>query len=277
MSQLDPKYQELQQRCLGSLKHFTQVFYKIRTGREFEITRPLSRESHIVSISKALTKTQRGESNRLIINVPPRYGKTELCIHYIAWCLARYPDSNFLYVSYSHSLAKKQTQTIKQIVSLPEFKELFGVRIASDVSAKDNFETTAGGSVYAAGAAGTITGRGAGIQNVNRYGGAIVIDDIHKPSEVTSDTVRGSVLDWYLSTLQSRGNSPDTPIIFCGQRLHEDDLPANLIAGYDGNVWDKVILKAIGPAGNALNPKMHDLDRLLMMKEKMPYEFASLI
>lgn len=266
---------EDRQKLLSSLLLFTRVFYKLRTGREFALSTPISRESHYITICRALTKIIKGEIRRLIINVPPRYGKTELLISFCAWALARYPDSNFLYISYSHSLAKKQTQTIRQVMSLMEYQRLFNVKISGETSAKDNFETTDGGSVYAAGAGGTITGRGAGIQAVGRFGGAIVIDDIHKPSEVTSDVMRQSVNDWYLNTLQSRVNDPSTPIIFIGQRLHEDDLPANLIKGYDGHDWETIILPAIDIVGNALLPTMHDKIQLSIMQDKMPYDFAS--
>lgn len=260
---------------LGSLLLFTQVFYKLRTGREFEVSQPISRESHHVTIARALTRVFRGECNRLIINVPPRYGKTEMLIQFVAWCMAIYPDSNFLYVSYSHSLAKKQTQTIRQIIGLPQYRQLFSVKLSGETSAKDNFETDRLGSVYAAGAGGTITGRGAGIQNCQRFGGAIIIDDIHKPSEVTSDVMRAEINDWYKNTLQSRVNGPNTPIIFIGQRLHEDDLAANLINGFDGHEWELLSVPALDGAKNALNPKMHTKEMLLKMQETMPYEFAS--
>jgi predicted phage terminase large subunit-like protein len=262
-------------QLLGSFLLFTQVFYELRTGREFVISQPVSRESHYITIAKQLTKVINGESPKLIINVPPRYGKTEMLIHFIAWSLARYPDSNFMYVSYSHSLAKKQTQTIREIITLPEYRQLFNVHIKDDVSAKDNFETTAGGSVYAVGAGGTILGRGAGIQNCDRFGGAIVIDDIHKADEVTSDVMRGSINDWYKNTLQSRVNSPITPIIFIGQGLHEDDLSSNLAKGYDGNIWFRVALPALDALNNALHPTMHTREKLLQMQESMPYEFAA--
>jgi predicted phage terminase large subunit-like protein len=270
-------------KLLGSFILFTQVFYKLRTGRDFVISQPIGRESHYHIIAKALTRVLRGANAaesieailRLIINVPPRYGKTELLIHFVAWGMAHFPDSNFIFVSYSHTLAKKQTQTIKEIISLPEYRKLFGVQIKDDASAKDNFETIQGGSVYAVGAAGTITGRGAGIQNCNRFSGAIIIDDIHKPSEVVSDTMRASVNDWFLNTLQSRVNSPTTPIIFIGQRLHEDDLAQNLINGFDGHTWQLLSLSALDGANNALLPTMHTKEQLLDMKEKMPYVFSS--
>jgi predicted phage terminase large subunit-like protein len=267
--------EEQRAKLLGSFLLFTQVFYKLRTGRDFVISSPASRESHYIAIGKTLTRVLRCDLTRLIINVPPRYGKTELLIHFIAWSLAHYPDSNFIYVSYSHSLAKKQTQTIREIINLPEYKRLFHVELKDDVAAKDNFETTANGSVYAVGAGGTITGRGAGIQNCEHFSGCIVIDDIHKPTEVTSDTMRAEVNNWFLNTLQSRVNSSSVPIIFIGQRLHEDDLAANLIKGFDGNKWELMSLKALDDARNALLPTMHSKEQLLKMQEVMPYEFSA--
>lgn len=135
----------------GSLLLFTQVFYQLRTGREFSVSQPTCREPHVITLCRALTRTLQGGMPLLLINIPPRYGKTELLIHFVAWCLSRYPDSQFLYVSYSHSLAKKQTQTIRQIMTLPQYKKLFDVHLSGTSSAKDNFETTQGGCVFAAG------------------------------------------------------------------------------------------------------------------------------
>lgn len=263
---------ELTKRLLGSLLLFTQNFYLERTGRRFDLSDPPGRTSHYIEICQALTKVLRGETRRLIINVPPRYGKTELVIQFVAWALAIYPDSNFLYVSYSHTLAKKQTQTIRSIIQLPMYKHFFDVSLKDDASAKDNFETTKGGSVYAAGAGGSITGRGAGIKGCPRFGGCIVIDDIHKPDEVTSDTVRQGINEWYYNTLQSRVNSPDTPIIFIGQRLHEDDLVTLLMKDEE---WERVVIKAIDEAGNPLHPEMHTLEALKKMQAESPYVFAA--
>jgi predicted phage terminase large subunit-like protein len=196
-------------------------------------------------------------------------------MNFIAWALAWYPDSNFIYTSYAHALAKRQTQTVRSILNLREYKEIFGVDISSESSAKDDFSTEQGGSVYAAGAGGSITGRGAGIQNSERFGGAILIDDIHKPSEVTSDTMRDSIKEWYFNTLKSRTNSQSTPIVFIGQRLHEDDLAANLISGYDGDPWEIISLPSLDENMNALHPTMHTREQLLVMKETMPYVYAS--
>lgn len=267
--------QYVRAELLSSLILFTRFFYKLRTGREFFVSQPICREPHPVSISRELMRSFKGQVQRLIINCPPRYGKTELVAHYVAWTLAHYPNCNFIYVSYSHTLAARQTHLIKQIITLPEFQDQFACRIAKDSSAKDDFQTIQGGSVYAAGAGGTVTGMGAGIQGITRFGGSVIIDDIHKPDEVLSDTIRTNVNGWYLNTLRSRVNNPLTPIVFIGQRLHEDDLASNLLKGYDGAMWDRLCLPALDGAGNALYPEMHDKNALLIMKDKMPYDFAS--
>jgi Uncharacterized protein conserved in bacteria len=264
--------QECAQRCVNSLLHFTRLFYKQRTGRDFQLSFPPGRESHFITICTALERVFDGKSKRLIINVPPRYGKSELLIHWIAWCIAQYPDCNFMYVSYSHSLARKQTQTIRDIISMREYQEMFNVKLSDDAQAKDNFETTLKGSVYGVGAGGTLTGRGAGLKGVLRMGGAIVIDDILKPDEATSDTIREGINEWYHNTLLSRLNSSLTPIIYIGQRLHEDELVARLIASGE---YELVCIPAIDMAGNPLYPEMHDIKTLRKMQAENEYVFSA--
>jgi predicted phage terminase large subunit-like protein len=272
MNEIDEKALKTKGELLGSFLYFTRIFYELRTGREFKLSAPLCRESHFRLIAQELVKVLDGKTTRLIINVPPRYGKSEMLIHFVAWAFAIYPDSNFLYVSYSHSLARKQTQTIRSIMQMQQYRAIFGVELSDSSQAKDDFETTVSGACYAAGSGGTITGRGAGIQGVERFGGAIIVDDIIKPDEVTSDVIRNGVKDWYYNTLQSRLNSTKTPIIFIGQRLHEDDLAAHLIKSGE---WTTLILPALDEAGNALNPDLHDKIALEKMAKENPYIYSA--
>lgn len=273
MNQQNEDINDYKAQLWGSLLLFTKTFYKLRTGREFEISKPTSQESHFIRIFRALTDVINGKTKRLIIQIPPRYGKTEIAIHFVAWAMSMFPDSNFLYVSYGATLAKKQTQTIRQIINLPHYRKYFGVSLSDESSAKDNFETVQGGSIYAAGSQGTITGRGAGITGLNRFGGCIFIDDIHKPEEITSDTIRSGTNEWYYNTLQSRVNNPEsTPIIVIGQSLHEDDLLMNLRKTGD---WETLILPALDVNLNALYPEKHTRSALLRMKELNPYVFSA--
>jgi predicted phage terminase large subunit-like protein len=261
----------------GSFVDFIKYFYKIRTGREFQIRPAENRISFTDTIIPVLEKTLRcdPECRRVILRCPPRYGKTEIMIHYVAWAIACYPDSKFIYVSYNADLAVKQTKTIRRIMALPEYKSLFGIKFLHDSRANNDFEFNTGGSVVGAGSGGTITGQGAGIPDVSRYGGAIIVDDIHKPSDVTSDKYRTSVKEWWGETLHSRVNNPNTPIIIIGQALHEDDLVENLMRGMDGDNYKSIIIPALDSSGNALMPSQHTKEKLLEMKAVMPYVFAS--
>ncbi len=276
---LDDRSLEIRAELLGSLITFIKVFYKLLNGREFVISEPIGRESHQRIMCRELTKTFRGETQRLLINVPPGHGKSTILSYFVAWCFAHYGDCQFLYISYSQGLAAKHTAIIKKIMELPYYQKLFDVHISKDSSAKDDFKTTKGGAVKAFGSSGGITGQDAGLPNVDRFSGAAIMDDMHKPDEVHSDTIREGVIDNYKETIKPRPRSPSVPIIFIGQRLHEGDLPAYFIESSDGvgegYNWRKVILKALDDAGNVLHPKVHPREMLLIEEKTNPYVFAS--
>jgi predicted phage terminase large subunit-like protein len=261
----------------GSFLEFTEFFYPILTGRKFIVSNPIGRESHHIIIARALTSAARLEipNHKLLINVSPGSGKSTLLAMWVAWTMASFPDSRFLYISYSKVLAAKHTETIKRIMQLSQYQFLFNVRIRHDSKAREYFQTTNGGAVAAFGSGGAITGQDAGLPGLNRFSGAVIIDDAHKPDEVHSDTIRVSVIDNYRETIQQRARGINVPFIFIGQRLHEDDLGSYLINGKDGYKWHHVILKSIDEAGNALYPEVDTLAKLLKKQETDPYVFAS--
>ncbi len=266
---------ELAAKLKGSLLLFIQAFFPLLTGREFIISKPKGRESHFITIAKALTKCTRLEALRLLINVPPGHGKSVMVSFWVAWCMAKWPDSNFLYISYSKTLAATHTDIVKRIMSLSQYKSIFGIHLREDSQAKDSFTTEAGGTVSAFGAAGAITGRNAGLPGLDRFSGAVIIDDAHKPDEVHSDLIRESVITNFRETIQQRPRGVNVPIVFIGQRLHEQDLPAFFLAGEDGYLWDTVILKSLDEAGNALYPEAFPLEMLKIRQDKDRYVFAS--
>lgn len=230
---------------------------------------------HHAQICGALMRVYRGECRRLIINIPPRYSKTELAVvNFMAWALGKSPDSEFIYTSYSARLAANYSWQTRELVSHPAFKGIFpGFELKHDSKAKDEWRTTTGGIVYAAGSGGTITGYGAG-KHREGFGGAIIIDDPHKADEARSDVMRENVIDWFQNTLESRKNSPQTPIILIMQRLHESDLAGWLLAGSNGEKWEHLCLSAIKEDGSALWPAKHTIDDLRRMEDASPYVFA---
>lgn len=260
---------------LGSLKLFTQYFYKELTGRDFIFSYPIGRESHYITVMRELVKVFREPNQRLIINLPPGHGKSTMLQFFVAWSMAHYPDSQFIYISYAKNLAEKHTASIKKIMELSAYREIFDVHISQDSSAKGHFKTTAGGTIVAFGSSGGITGQDAGLPNLDRFSGAAIIDDAHKPDEVHSDTIREGVIANYNETIKPRPRGRNVPFIFLGQRLHEDDLANYLITGADGYQWKKIILKSIDDSGNALCPNINSLQMLRIEEKTNPYVFAA--
>jgi predicted phage terminase large subunit-like protein len=230
---------------------------------------------HHETICRALERVFRGECTRLIINVPPRYSKTELAVvNFIAWSLGKHPDAEFIHTSYSAQLATNNAFGARLLVESDEYRDIFPrVALRHDSSSKGDWRTTEGGVVYAQGSGGTITGFGAGKMR-DGFGGAIIIDDPHKASEASSDTTRRNVIDWFQNTLETRKNSPRTPIILIMQRLHEADLAGFLLAGGNGEKWENVVLPAISDAAEPLWPIKHSLEQLRVMERASPYVFS---
>lgn len=261
----------------GSLFEFIKFFYPLLTGRTFLVSKPPGRVSHQVTICRELVRAFRLEINsqRLMINVSPGSGKSTLVSMWVAWCMAQYPDSRFLYVSYSKDLSRKHTETIRRILQLPHYQYLFDVEIRHDSRGKELFQTTAGGMVAAVGSSGTVTGLDAGVPGVDRFSGALIVDDPIKPDEALSEKIREGIITNYRETLQQRLRSEKVPVVFIGQRVHESDLCDYLIKGNDGYEWEKIIIKSIDDAGNVMYPEVNSLEMLLNKQKYDPYVFYS--
>jgi len=191
---------------------------------------------HIDAIACQLERVARAETRRLIITMPARTLKSiSASIAFAAWFLGRDPRKRILAVSYSETLAEKLAYDCMKVLQSRWYRETFPMtRIARNRARRHDFETTLGGGRYSASVGGALTGRG---------GDLIIIDDPHKPDEAQSDVRRGSVLDWYGSTLLSRCNDPvNTPIILIQQRIHENDLAGMLL---EQGGWEHLNLQAV--------------------------------
>lgn len=261
----------------GSFLSFIRVFFKLKTGRDFFISNPVGREPHVITIARALKKVFNGDTRNLLINVPPGHHKSTICLYFIAWCYANYPDCNWLYISHAYDLAEKHTSMVKEIIQMPEFKLLFGVELRGDSKAKGAFTTLQGGQMRAFGSSGAVVGMDAGLPHLLRMSGGLIIDDAHKAGDCTSDTLREAVIENYKNTIKWRRRGPNVPFIFIGQRLHENDLPNFLLQGLDGNTWETVILPGLDEAGNALYPEFMSKEDLLKELEFNPYNAAAQI
>lgn len=274
------------------LSFFTRYFFKHQYQKKFIVS------NHHKLIWAALERVLAGQCTKLIINIPPRYGKTEIAVkNFIAHGLALNPSAKFLHLSYSKALALDNSDAVRDILKSKEFRDLYpDVAIKAKSDAKEKWSTTAGGGVYATATGGQVTGFGAGevdeeydselggfldgldnIGDTDIYGdkaafaGALIIDDPIKPTEADSDLIRERVNERFDSTLRNRVNSRRTPIIIIMQRLHENDLCGHVLAGEDGEDWDVLSLPAIVDEGtdneHALWEHKHDLVELYRQRE----------
>lgn len=204
--------------------NFTRYFFHFASGgRQFIVGK------HHRLICDKLNDVLQGRCRKLIINIAPRYGKTEVAVkNFIAAGLALNPASRFIHLSYSGTLAVDNSIAIKDIINAPEYRELFPTRVKYGSDTKAKWETEQGGGVYATSTLGQITGFGAGAVDVEgepyKFSGAIVIDDPIKPEDALSDVEREKVNRRFETTIRNRVNSRSTPIIIIMQRLHENDL-----------------------------------------------------
>lgn len=254
-----------------SLLDYSKYMFDARKG----VKNAFVENWHHVELCNALERVVAGYTKRLVINMPPRYSKTELAVvKFLSWGMGNFPDAEFIHASYSARLAAKNASEARQDMEHEAYRAIFGKpAFRRDTNAKDEYRTAAGGCVYATGSGGSITGYGAGKMR-ETFGGAIVIDDPHKAGEATSDTMRKNVIDWFSTTMESRKNSEDTPIIVIMQRLHQEDLAGWLLAGNNGETWEHLNLPAIGPDGSPLWEFKHDIEALNRMQQANPYVFA---
>lgn len=229
---------------------FTRYFFKERFKRSFVVNK------HHKIICDALDKVLIGDIKRLAIRIAPRYGKTELAVkNFIALGLANNPASKFIHLSYSQQLALDNSEEVRDFIQEQEYQRLFPyVKMDKSSTAKNKWYTTEGGGVYATATGGQITGFGAGevdeideffnpLEN-GKFSGAIIIDDPLKADDAESELKRERVNQRFETTIRSRTNSRNTPIIVIGQALHERDLIGYLVEN-EPEVWTVINIPCI--------------------------------
>ncbi|MCT7908781.1 phage terminase large subunit [Arcobacter lacus] len=191
-----------------------------------------------IDICNLLVDVYLGHIKNLIINMPPRSGKTEILNTFCEWTLTKHPESKNIMTSYSDMLVTNNSQAIRDMLMSKEHYSLFGVETKKDSTAKKLWKTNLDGGLYAVSSFGQITGFGAGLKK-DGWGGFIGVDDPLKPDDRESLLKLDKVKDWFETTLSNRKNKPDTPIIIIMQRLHTNDLVGLILnnAFGDKNEW----------------------------------------
>lgn len=291
--------QALKLDMLSSLDFYTQIMFQAQYRKSFVVSK------HHKLIFEALQDVVDGKCSRLMINMPPRYSKTEIVVKmFISWCFALNAKCKFLHLSYSDTLVNDNSATVRNAMLEPLYRKLFpNSQPESEKGSTKRWKTKAGGELYAVSTQGQVTGFGAGDFDVldsdvddsfemfsdgfadalraidaatNIFQGAIIIDDPLKPDDADSDIVRERINQRFEATIRSRVNSRNTPIIIIMQRLHEHDL-CGYLRELEPEEWRVLSLPAIevDEYGNdsALWPAKHTLQELIALRNKDPHVF----
>jgi predicted phage terminase large subunit-like protein len=220
----------------------------------------------------------RSESPRLIIEIPPQYGKSEAVKRAIVWAMGRYGLPIAL-ATYSADLALDHSRAIRdhsrEEVAAQAFPGLAappkepGKSLAVD--RVDNWRTANGARLFAVGVGGPLTGRSPR---------AIVIDDPHKDeAEASSATVQERVWGWYRSVVYTRASANKSGILAMHTRWDDGDLIGRLRAEEKagGEAWRVVSFSALAEEaddlgrqpGDPLDPDIQTAEDLAVTRRAM--------
>ena len=149
---------------------------------------------HHRRLAKIFEDIAAGKKKRVIVNIAPRHGKSEL-ISYLApsWFLGKFPQKKVIMASHTADLAVNFGRRVRNLVGSDAYKDIFPqVELQSDSKSASRWGTNFNGEYFAIGVGGALAGRGADL---------FIIDDPH--SEQEAKTGRPDVFlpawEWFQS------------------------------------------------------------------------------
>jgi hypothetical protein len=161
-------------------------------------------------LADMLMAIERGEKDRVCVNIPPRHGKSQLVsIFYPAWFLGRNPNKKVMMVSHTTDLAVDFGRKVRNLIATNMYKSVFPtVSLAQDSKSAGRWNTHVGGEYYACGIGSALAGRGADL---------LLVDDPHSEQDVINgnfSSVRESLRVVYIRCAYSSdagGSCSDYP------------------------------------------------------------------
>ena len=217
----------------GSLSAFVRAAWPAIDNAQYQDSWALD------ALCEHLEAVTRGHIKRLLINFPPRCGKSLITsIAWPAWVWAQPensfvsgPSVGFLCGSYNHTLSLKFSNSSRRLLLSPFYRHYWGdrFRLMGDQNAKSQFDTDKGGTRIATSVGGSLIGIG---------GNIICVDDPHNTESVESDAERDTALRWWKEISSTRLNDPkQSAIVVVMQRLHQSDVTGVICDGDDSADW----------------------------------------
>ena len=187
-----------------------------------EPTTPLLWNWHLDAMCEYLEAVSAADLFRLIINLPPRSGKSLVAsVLWPAWVWTKRASTRWLCASYSASLAIKFSIDRRTVISSQWYQSRWPIRLAGDQNLKQEFMNDARGHMIATSPSGTATGKG---------GEIIIADDLQNPEMAESEAERRNVIRFFDETLSTRLDDKRLGrIVVVQQRTHQADLTGHLL------------------------------------------------
>ncbi len=193
---------------------------------------------HLDAIAEHLEAVTHGHIHKLLVNMPPRHGKsTYIDVLWSVWLLLNKPSTRLLCGSYALNLATRDNIKARRLIRSNWFQARYGnvFTLANDQNAKMKFETDQLGYRMAVSVGSAATGEG---------GDILLLDDPHNIDEKESAVKREAALDWFDNTWSTRLNDQQTgAMVVVGQRIHEQDVSGHILETNDGE-WVHLNLPA---------------------------------
>lgn len=223
-------------------------------------------------LEKFSEAVERKESPRLILQMPPRHGKSYLSSeNFPVWHIGKNPTHKCVVASYSADLSQSFSKKALDSAQSDYCTEIFP-ELALDEKRQTMIEwgTTKGGGYKSVGVGGSLTGHGADI--------LIVDDPVKDWEEAMSARIRDRVWNWWGSTAYTR-LMPGAGALVIMTRWHEEDLAGKLIAEMENSedeysdTWEIINYPAIAEhkedhrdKGEALHPARFPLEKLKKLR-----------
>lgn len=223
---------------------------------------------HHRKMAAAFERVASGECKRLMINMPPRMGKSQLASWLLpAWIVGKMPHKKIIMASHTLELAVRFGRMVRNLIKSDEYKDIFpNVGLTADSKAAGRFDISGGGEYFSVGVGGSVTGRG---------GDIVIIDDPHseQQGQQADPKVFDSTYEWYTSGPRQR-LQPGGAMVIVMTRWSQRDLCGQIIKDSiqrDGvDEWEVLELPAILPSGKSLWPDFWPVEELESLKAELP-------
>ncbi|MFC3847884.1 hypothetical protein ACFOPX_04980 [Helicobacter baculiformis] len=214
--------QELVLRALAKKDLYT--FVKLKWAR-YNLA-PFMHSWHIAYLCKVLECTlptaQEDLITRLMINMPPSYGKTEIIARcFVAWALGLDRSRKFFYISYSDDLCRKIANQVRDLMKSKFYAQIFPEPLEFLQDNAQEFVLREGGGLFVTTLKSALTGF---------HAHQILIDDPIKVSEMSSKSAVKAVNSNFKESVLSRLQDNQSNITLLMQRLGGNDLCGFLLS-----------------------------------------------